>query len=139
MGNIWRLVIRPDKSICLASQYVEDETIVQLTPRLRDRSLTRGDRYSIQSLCALQFLGLVIFGGKNILGDWLMICNLVFTLFVMYFIRCEYIINLITIHIFYTTGLIVYGFFEKIPYVFATSLVYNAIYTYHIIKDLIRD
>jgi len=40
---------------------------------------------------------------------------------------------------FYTTGLIVYGFFEKNLYVFATSLIYNAIYTYHIIKDLIRD
>ena len=35
MGNIWKLVHNPDKSICLAHIYEEEPTIIEITPTRR--------------------------------------------------------------------------------------------------------
>ena len=132
MGNVWRLVIRPDRSVCVAKRHIEDETIVEIIPR-RPPTHEKG---VVSSLCTLQFLCLITFSGKNLIQAWLMFINLGFTLVVMYYIS---IIHVMLIHSIYTFALLGYGIIMSDIYMMIMASTYNIVYGYYIIKDIIRD
>jgi len=131
MGNIWKLVRNPDRSICLAHIYEEEPTIIEITPTRRVlNELIWG---FIKMLFIAQLLTIMAFA-ETIVFPPVPISMLAFSGGVLATRNGEYTQMFMLLHKLYSMVVMTYSILFKDVCMFFVSVTYLVTYTIYFVS-----
>jgi hypothetical protein len=131
MGNIWKLVRNPDRSICLAHIYEEEPTIIEITPT---RSVLNELIWSfIKMLFIAQLLTIMAFA-ETIVFLPASVLMLAFSGSVLVTGNGEYTQFVVLLHKLYSMVVMTYSILFKDVCMFFVSVTYLVTYTIYFIS-----
>ena len=131
MGNIWKLVHNPDKSICLGHIYEEEPTIIEITPTYR--VLNGSVWFFIKMLFIAQLLAIMSFA-HTIVFTVVPIYMLAFSGVVLATNNGEYTQMAVLLHKLYSMTVMAYSILFKDMCMLCISVAYVVTYTVYFIS-----
>ena len=130
MGNIWKAVYNPDKSICLGHRYEEEATIIEIVPT---RVCNERVWSFIQMLFIAQFMTILAFT-ETFVFPVVPVTSLAFSVGVLSTSNGEYVQTIMVLHKLYCVLTIAYSILFRDICMLVISATYLVTYTVYFIS-----